>query len=848
MVDYKDFELNDEFTAKPWGPRETQAFQDVIDTLVSDCVDNLKDVTGHKHDKLYNPSKVVSLQVIAGGVVRIANLSTDGVVINNASGDLSTVAKLPIANGGTNSDAALVNDRVMISSGGAIIESPSISVTELGLLDGMTGLATGAGDNDKFATQGYVDDAFPAVVPISQGGTNSSAALVNDRVMISSGGAIIESSTITTTELGLLDGMTGFATGAGDNDKFATQGYVDDAFPAVLPIAQGGTNSSTALNNDRVMVSSGGAIVESASVTTTELGLLDGMTGIVTGGANNDKFASQGYVDDAFPAVVPIAQGGTNSSSALVNGRVMVSSGGAIIESATVTTTELGLLNGMTGLATGTSNNDKFASQGYVDDAIPGSFWSRSGSFLYPATLTDSVGIGVNDPSSLLEVWDDDAHPVITITAAHNTAYDPQIKFGTDAVDTIKFSIGVDAGAGDAFKIFSGDGIGGTTEFIIDKEGMFSLGGFKAATGVRFTVNDGGAAQDTAVHISNFSTSNAIGPILTFNKSDNDSVGTLTQTDATDLLGSIQFRGVTSGSTWGVGAQIQAFQEDASGATFIPTYLSFFTSDGTSLDERVRIDKDGLVGVDTDSPLSKIHAATTDGSTNLTLERVDTSVSTNDVIGGVLFRGGESTVQTVGQILCEAAQDWSAPVSGSRLSFYTVTKDALSLVERMRITENGEMGINQTIPQSYLHIADGGDNAVITLERVDTSVAADDNIGALNFRGGESSIGTVGKIACEAAQDWSGTASGSRLTFHTTNKDTLVLAERMIIDEGGYFGLGNDPNEPFCLENLDNSSTLKILESEDGANVGASVAKVIIKYDGGSGEVTGYIRVYDSGS
>lgn len=44
-----------------------------------------------------------------------------------------------------------------------------------------------------------------------------------------------------------------------------------------LPVANGGTNSSTALNNDRAMISSGGAIVESV-VTSTELGYLDGVT------------------------------------------------------------------------------------------------------------------------------------------------------------------------------------------------------------------------------------------------------------------------------------------------------------------------------------------------------------------------------------------------------------------------------------------------------------------------------------------------------------------------------------------------------------------------------------------
>lgn len=48
----------------------------------------------------------------------------------------------------------------------------------------------------------------------------------------------------------------------------------------VLPVANGGTNSSTALNSGRAMISTAGAIVES-SVTSTELGYLTGVTSAI---------------------------------------------------------------------------------------------------------------------------------------------------------------------------------------------------------------------------------------------------------------------------------------------------------------------------------------------------------------------------------------------------------------------------------------------------------------------------------------------------------------------------------------------------------------------------------------
>lgn len=56
------------------------------------------------------------------------------------------------------------------------------------------------------------------------------------------------------------------------------------SYVPVLPVANGGTNSSTALNNNRVMVSSGGSIVEAPVLTNGQL--LIGSTGAAPAAAN----------------------------------------------------------------------------------------------------------------------------------------------------------------------------------------------------------------------------------------------------------------------------------------------------------------------------------------------------------------------------------------------------------------------------------------------------------------------------------------------------------------------------------------------------------------------------------
>lgn len=95
----------------------------------------------------------------------------------------------------------------------------------------------------------------------------------------------------------------------------------------VLPIANGGTNSSTSLNNNRILKSSGGAIIEAAAITasralasdangipthatttTTELNYLSGVTSAV-------QTQLDAIVALTFPAGVMLPYGGTSAPS-----------------------------------------------------------------------------------------------------------------------------------------------------------------------------------------------------------------------------------------------------------------------------------------------------------------------------------------------------------------------------------------------------------------------------------------------------------------------------------------------------------------------------------------------------
>ena len=62
-MNYKSFSINTPADVRPWGARETQAWKDIIDTVVMDCVQQVNNVTGHKHYRLFDPNAVDRLTI-----------------------------------------------------------------------------------------------------------------------------------------------------------------------------------------------------------------------------------------------------------------------------------------------------------------------------------------------------------------------------------------------------------------------------------------------------------------------------------------------------------------------------------------------------------------------------------------------------------------------------------------------------------------------------------------------------------------------------------------------------------------------------------------------------------------
>jgi hypothetical protein len=137
------------------------------------------------------------------------------------------------------------------------------------------------------------------------------------------------SSTITVSDVGSLAANRVLASPNGSTGSPSYRALVNDDLPTVS-IAKGGTNSTTALTNNKVMVSSGGAIIESSTIDTTELSYLNGINalsnGILRKGTGVLSTASIDLTADVT-GILPAANGGTglDLTGSFANGKLLIS-------------------------------------------------------------------------------------------------------------------------------------------------------------------------------------------------------------------------------------------------------------------------------------------------------------------------------------------------------------------------------------------------------------------------------------------------------------------------------------------------------------------------------------------
>ncbi len=225
---------------------------------------------------------------------------------------------LPVANGGTNSSASLSSNRVMESVTGAIVEAPAITAnsaivsdasglpvtggataTEVSYLSGVTSAIQTQLNAKAVATraisttaplQGGGDLSADRTLSITQSGTGANGYLSstdwNTFNSKQAAGSYITALTGDVAASGPGSVAATIQPLAVTNAKIAnTTIDLTAKVTGTLPVANGGTNSATPLNSNRVMESVAGAVVEAPAITASSAIVSDASGLPVTGGA-----------------------------------------------------------------------------------------------------------------------------------------------------------------------------------------------------------------------------------------------------------------------------------------------------------------------------------------------------------------------------------------------------------------------------------------------------------------------------------------------------------------------------------------------------------------------------------
>ena len=286
-----------------------------------------------------------------------------------------------------------------------------------------------------------------------------------------------------------------------------------------------------------------------------------------------------------------------------------------------------------------------------------------------------NVGIGTTSPGAKLHVHDDDGAIIRLSSNAHSDSN--KIQFDALNDGTIYHSIVSNTSSGN-LQIRAGDA-GGGHEVNIYTDGLFAatfdhnqnlgIGTTSPASLLEISQQLSAAATiDYPYTISSRDDSNSI------NQTGGEGVG-------------IKFRIAGNATTTPgdslVGASIAAIRESSSDNDSSTGLGLFVTQNDETLDEAVRIDHDGNVGIGTTSPSRPLHVVNTSAQTVAIFD------GGNNGAGEIAFTGAGTsggTYVTIGAV----GDDMSLSAGAS---------------ERMRIASGGNVGIGTTSPSQKLDVA-----------------------------------------------------------------------------------------------------------------------------------------------
>lgn len=246
--------------------------------------------------------------------------------------------------------------------------------------------------------------------------------------------------------------------------------------------------------------------------------------------------------------------------------------------------------------------------------------------------------------------------------------------------------------------------------------------------------------------------------------------------------------------------------------------------------------------------------------TALGTQAAPTAVTNGTSIGGLSISGHDGTgmagMSTGLQAI--ATENWTSAAHGSALALYSTPNATTGNYERLRIDQNGNIGIGISTPGAKLDVYQSGTfNATtpgtakygIHLTPIDTVV---DKAVGITFGAGDTSTGTTAQAGIYS--QYSG-AYGTKLYFATTDSYAAGAKTRMMINASGNIGIGTtNPVDKVHINGSDNRSVsfavgttnqrINFRESDNGNSNLAYAAIGSTLLNGSTGYAAGNLNFY----
>ena len=247
----------------------------------------------------------------------------------------------------------------------------------------------------------------------------------------------------------------------------------------------------------------------------------------------------------------------------------------------------------------------------------------------------------------------------------------------------------------------------------------------------------------------------------------------------TNSLGVIGFSGTEDGSTYIDGAQIYAKAEVSWSSGDYKTGLAFATNSGNSLTERMRLDRNGNLGIGTDSPSQLLNI---EGATNPAILVTDTTNTTSLLLRSQNNTSSVGTISNHPLVLeTNGTERMRIDTSGNLLVGTTAATayNNSSDVYGFNVYANGQIASSVNGAQAAYFNRQNSDGAIVDLRKDGASIGTiQTNSGRLDIQGASNTV------RIQSGTSLMQVTNGTQITFETAG------TERMRIADNGKVGVG----------------------------------------------------------